>query len=82
MNDELRSDGHDTRLKMGFYTDLTMLKRVAGEHCQYEDECDKDKDCGVRGRCIDVDATSFPRKQCFCEAGFHGDNCKLGELTT
>ena len=55
-------------------------KRFYGEHCQYEDECDKDKDCGIRGRCVDVDATSFPRKQCFCEAGYFGDGCKLGKV--
>ncbi|TRY75553.1 hypothetical protein TCAL_06383 [Tigriopus californicus] len=47
-----------------------------GERCQYHDECEKDKDCGRRGSCVDVDATTAPRKQCFCQIGYFGDECE------
>ena len=26
-------------------------------------------------RCIDIDATSAPRKQCFCQMGYFGEGC-------
>ena len=29
----------------------------------------------IRFRCIDIDATSAPRKRCFCRMGFFGDGC-------
>ena len=50
-----------------------------GEHCQYKDDCLEDKDCGRRGRCVDVDATTSPRRQCFCERGYFGDGCRQGK---
>lgn len=46
-----------------------------GHRCQYQDECIKDDDCGRRGRCIDIDATTAPRKQCFCQLGYFGPGC-------
>uniref|UniRef100_A0A6T0AP85 EGF-like domain-containing protein n=1 Tax=Chrysotila carterae TaxID=13221 RepID=A0A6T0AP85_CHRCT len=41
------------------------------------DECKVDADCGADGRglCVDIDGTTAPQRQCFCKAGFHGDNC-------
>lgn len=52
---------------------------LLGERCQYKDECEKDEDCGRRGQCVDVDATTAPRKQCFCEIGYFGDECTKGK---
>jgi len=47
-----------------------------GEYCQYRDECEKDDDCGRRGRCVHVRATTEgPRKLCFCETGYFGEGC-------
>jgi hypothetical protein len=52
---------------------------ISGERCQYQDECLEDEDCGRHGKCIDVEATSAPRKQCFCQAGFFGAGCAEGQ---
>lgn len=51
-----------------------------GPRCQYKDECVDDSDCGDQGRCIDVHATSAPRKQCYCEPGWFGPACTKREL--
>ena len=40
-----------------------------------QDECSKDENCGGHGRCWDIGATSYPRKQCYCEAGYFGPGC-------
>ena len=47
-----------------------------GDVCQYHNECRKDKDCGLHGKCVDVKATTAPARQCFCEKGFFGPGCK------
>ena len=47
-----------------------------GPHCSYKDECDNDNDCG-KGKCVDIAGTTLPRKQCYCNLGFHGDRCQL-----
>ena len=52
-----------------------------GDRCQYKDECVEDKDCGRRGHCVDVKATTAPRRQCFCEVGFFGEGCAKGKKT-
>ncbi|KAL1448811.1 hypothetical protein WDU94_000071, partial [Cyamophila willieti] len=46
-----------------------------GSKCQYKDECGEDIDCGDRGRCVDVKASTAPRKQCYCELGWFGPGC-------
>jgi len=46
-----------------------------GDVCQYQDECREDVDCGGHGRCHDIGATSYPRHQCYCEAGYFGPGC-------
>ena len=46
-----------------------------GPRCQYRDECIGDGDCGDRGKCVDVEATTAPRKQCYCELGWFGPAC-------
>ena len=46
-----------------------------GDACQYQDECLKHEDCGGHGKCWDIEATSAPRKQCYCETGFFGAGC-------
>ena len=40
-----------------------------------QDECWTDSDCGSHGRCINLDATSYPKMQCFCEPGWYGPKC-------
>ena len=46
-----------------------------GDQCQYQDECIVDRDCGIHGKCHDVQSTSAPRRQCFCEVGWFGPKC-------
>ncbi|CAG2066391.1 unnamed protein product, partial [Timema podura] len=46
-----------------------------GPRCQYRDECIDSKDCGDHGKCYDIGGTSAPRKQCYCELGWFGQDC-------
>lgn len=46
-----------------------------GTFCEMKDECDEDSDCGVQGKCLDVEATTAPRLQCYCQLGFYGPGC-------
>lgn len=46
-----------------------------GPRCQYRDECIDNSDCGDRGRCVDIQATTAPKKQCYCELGWFGPAC-------
>lgn len=46
-----------------------------GNICQYRDECSENSDCGDHGKCIDVQATTAPRQQCYCELGWFGPGC-------
>ena len=41
------------------------------------DDCVDDSDCGgsSKGSCIDIEGTSRPMKQCFCNPGWHGVGC-------
>lgn len=56
-------------------------KRFFGNRCQFENECEDDDDCGFYGKCIDIGATSFPKKQCYCQQGRFGPKCSKGELS-
>ena len=42
------------------------------------DECENDSDCNSHGSCIDLESISYPRKQCFCDAGWFGMKCGQG----
>ena len=44
-------------------------RRFYGPRCQYEDECEDDSDCG-NGQCVDVRATTAPRKRCVLKRFF------------
>ena len=46
-----------------------------GHQCQYRDECRTDKDCGIHGKCQEVQAQA-PKKQCFCQVGWFGPGCR------
>ena len=35
-------------------------------------------DCSNNGECVDLMGISIPRKQCFCDAGYFGENCEKG----
>ena len=44
------------------------------------DECENESDCSNHGACIDIQATSFPRRQCFCDPGWFGERCSRGKF--
>ena len=46
----------------------------------FADECVDDSDCGDEGSCIDIMATKFPKKQCFCNPGWFGEGCSRGKI--
>lgn len=46
----------------------------------FADECVDDSDCGDKGSCIDIMATKFPKKQCFCNPGSFGESCSRGKI--
>ena len=46
-----------------------------GHQCQYQDECRADKDCGIHGKCQEVQ-NQAPKKQCFCQVGWFGHKCR------
>lgn len=50
-------------------------KNFYGPQCQYKDECSSNQDCGNQGKCIDLAGTTLPRKQCYCNFGWHGIGC-------
>lgn len=50
-------------------------KKYYGPKCQYVDECISDDDCGQQGKCIDLQGTSLPRRQCYCNFGWNGPHC-------
>ena len=53
-----------------------------GDRCQYKDECASDQDCGRHGKCVDVRATTSPRRQCFCAMGWFGPDCTKREFSS
>lgn len=50
-------------------------KNFYGPQCQYKDECSSNQDCGTQGKCIDLQGTTLPRKQCYCNYGWYGVGC-------
>lgn len=46
------------------------------------DECVTNDDCRNGGQCVDTGATSYPVKQCYCPAGWHGAGCALRSSVT
>ena len=50
-------------------------KLYYGEKCQFKNECADNADCGFQGECVDLDATTFPKKQCYCHLGWFGPRC-------
>ena len=50
-----------------------------GERCHLQDECQDDQDCNGpkgQGKCLEVDNTLFPLRQCFCSLGWYGSQCQ------
>lgn len=43
------------------------------------DECDYDSDCSENGVCVTTDSTFYPKMQCFCNAGWFGEQCKKSQ---
>ncbi|OWA50794.1 hypothetical protein BV898_15301 [Hypsibius exemplaris] len=52
-------------------------KPFVGDICQFSDECAEDADCGRHGTCVDTQAISYPKKQCYCSLGWHGIGCAM-----
>ncbi|KAK8372669.1 hypothetical protein O3P69_011719 [Scylla paramamosain] len=57
-------------------------KGYYGERCQFANECEDDSQCGVFGKCVDVKATGYPKKLCYCRAGRFGPKCGTTSLVT
>ncbi|XP_045106315.1 uncharacterized protein LOC123501521, partial [Portunus trituberculatus] len=57
-------------------------KGYYGERCQFANECEDNSQCGVFGRCVDVSATAYPKKLCYCRAGRFGPKCGSTSLVT
>lgn len=55
-------------------------KKYYGSRCQYSDECVSDDDCGNQGKCVDIQGSAMPRRQCFCNFGWFGTNCAKSEF--
>ncbi|XP_075986208.1 DOMON-like domain-containing protein nahoda isoform X1 [Anticarsia gemmatalis] len=72
-----RKEYHETCSGHGFYIlgRCKCNKMYSGSRCQFSDECSEDNDCGLRGKCIDVNATESPTKMCYCPFGFYGKGC-------
>jgi len=50
-----------------------------GDRCQYETLCQTDADCNGpkgQGRCLTVDSSIFPYKECYCADGWYGEQCE------
>lgn len=47
----------------------------SGEVCQHRNECVEDSDCGDHGKCININATTYPKNQCYCQLGWFGPGC-------
>jgi len=60
---------------MNQHNALTYHKFFFYFRCQYENECAVDTDCNAHGQCIRLDTTTYPKKVCFCEAGWMGRLC-------
>ena len=39
------------------------------------DDCKDTLDCSKNGDCLDIHATGFPTRQCFCNPGWFGRDC-------
>ncbi|XP_039765017.1 uncharacterized protein LOC120637291 isoform X3 [Pararge aegeria] len=72
-----RKKFHETCSGRGFHIlgRCKCHKMHSGPRCQFADECGEDNDCGLRGKCLDTDATEAPGRQCYCALGFYGRGC-------
>ncbi|XP_073961160.1 uncharacterized protein isoform X2 [Choristoneura fumiferana] len=72
-----RKDYHETCSGHGFHIlgRCKCNKMYSGARCQFSDECSEDNDCGLRGKCVDIQATEAPTKMCYCPHGFYGKGC-------
>ncbi|XP_045519064.1 uncharacterized protein LOC123710853 isoform X1 [Pieris brassicae] len=72
-----RKQFHETCSGKGFHIlgRCKCNKLHSGARCQFSDECSEDTDCGLRGKCVDVNATESPSRMCYCPHGFYGKGC-------
>lgn len=69
------------------YSTYRVLAKSAGGTCQAHDHsvsenCNTDTDCSSHGKCIEVGGSSYPKKRCFCAAGWLGNTCDRGAVST
>ncbi|CAK9300686.1 unnamed protein product [Gordionus sp. m RMFG-2023] len=57
------------------YGNCECNKNFMGIFCENQNDCDTDADCNNNGKCIDINATTFPTKVCFCKWGFLDKDC-------
>lgn len=60
----------------------TCPSKYEGSRCQYKNDCEVATDCNSNGECIDIEATSYPKKVCFCNAGKRGRFCSANSAVT
>ncbi|CAK1547848.1 unnamed protein product [Leptosia nina] len=72
-----RKQYHETCSGKGFHIlgRCKCNKLHSGARCQFSDECAEDTDCGLRGKCVDINATESPSRMCYCPHGFYGKGC-------
>jgi len=54
----------------------TCAEKFEGERCEFENHCSTDEDCSSQGACVNIEATSYPKQVCFCDAGWMGRHCE------
>ncbi|XP_060069926.1 uncharacterized protein LOC132549958 [Ylistrum balloti] len=59
----------------GGYT-CQCISRYHGDHCQFMNDCEYNSDCNNHGLCAYVEATSYPKRQCYCDPGWFGQYCQ------
>ncbi|CAK1589864.1 unnamed protein product [Parnassius mnemosyne] len=72
-----RKDYHETCSGHGFHIlgRCKCHKAHSGARCQFADECAEDGECGLRGKCLNINATETPTRMCYCPHGFYGKGC-------
>ncbi|XP_033738830.1 uncharacterized protein LOC117326259 isoform X2 [Pecten maximus] len=59
----------------GGYT-CQCVRRYHGNHCQFMNDCETNTDCSSHGLCAFMEATSYPKRQCYCDPGWYGQFCE------
>ena len=62
---------------IAYASNIPYFRKLLMNTCVYDcaDECVDESDCNGHGSCVDVQSTSYPIKQCYCNSGWFGQNC-------